>query len=102
MKKPYRRPHHTIKKRSPRTLNVYKSYSFRTKDPVIDELRTMVEDQGAKYAELHEQSGVSTTCLYGWFRGKTMRPQSATVEAVGRALGFRRTWVAMKTKDDGK
>jgi hypothetical protein len=31
--------------------------------------------------------------MQGWFRGKTRRPQNATIEATGRALGFKRTWV---------
>lgn len=81
------------------TLRIYKSYSFRTKDPVIDELRTLIADEGARYSEVHEASGVATTTLYNWFKGPTMRPQSASIEAVGRSIGYRRKWVRMPKKN---
>ena len=31
-----------------------------------------------------------------WFEGKTKRPQNATLEAAGRALGYHRVWRRMK------
>lgn len=68
-------------------LRLYKSYMFVDKDPVIDILRTAVADSGKKLTELSEDSNVSTTTLYGWFKGKTRRPQFATVTAVARTLG---------------
>jgi len=73
-------------------MNLYKSYVFRNKDPVIDETRTLVQDSGSSYAEISKDSGVSVTTLYAWFHGKTKRPQSASIEAVGRALGYKRVW----------
>jgi len=77
-----------------RRLNLYRSYSFKDRDPVIDELRTIIKDEGAKYSQVHEMSGVSITTLNNWFgpKGKTKRPQSATTEAVGRSLGYKRVW----------
>jgi|SRR5215467_286603 len=69
-----------------RTLQVYKSYNFIDKDPIIDELRNIVH--GIRYSEIHEMSGVSTAALHQWFHGKTKRPQFATVNAVARALGY--------------
>lgn len=71
-----------------RTLNIYKSYSFRDKDPVIDEMRTIIADEGVSYGDIHDLSGVSATTMYGWFNGATRRPQYATVKAVVRALGY--------------
>jgi DNA-binding phage protein len=68
-------------------IKSYKSYVFRDKDPVIDRVRTAVEDSGQKYKSVSAGSGVSTTTLYSWFRGKTRRPQYATVMAVLRAVG---------------
>jgi DNA-binding phage protein len=68
-------------------LKPYKSYVFVDKDPIIDVVRTAVEDAGEKYKKVSAESGVSTTCMYGWFRGKTRRPQYATVMAVLRAVG---------------
>lgn len=79
-------------------LNIYKTYSFRTKDPVIDQLRTMVKDSKMSYSAISHKSGVSTTTLYNWFHGKTRRPQSASIEATGRALGYQRTWVKIHNR----
>lgn len=75
------------------TLKLYKSYSFRDKDPVIDTMRTMIADEKVSYAEVAEQSGVSHTTLHNWFNGKTKRPQYATVMAVAGSLGYRVEWV---------
>jgi hypothetical protein len=85
------------------SLNIYKSYSFRNKDPSIDELRTIVEDHfghrvtNADLREISEAGGPAAGTMAGWFFRKTRRPQSATLEAAGRAIGFRRRWV----KDNG-
>jgi transcriptional regulator with XRE-family HTH domain len=67
----------------------YKSYNFTEKDPIIDEIRTVVQDSGATYKQIHEDSGVSTATLSNWFAGKTRRPQAATVNAVLRSLGYK-------------
>lgn len=67
----------------------YKSYSFTEKDPIIDEIRTMVGDSGASYKWIEDMSGVTQTTLYNWFGGKTRKPQAATINAVARALGYK-------------
>lgn len=83
-------------------MKLYKSYSFRSKDPVIDELRTLVQDTyGNKidygtFTKIEQDGGPTPACLAGWFFGKTKRPQSASIEAAGRALGYQRTWTKMK------
>lgn len=83
-------------------LNLYKSYNFTDKDPIIDVLRDLVKQHGGKsggkYKRISEDSGVSAHTLYGWFDGKTKRPQFATVAAVMGALGYRMAWVL----DDGE
>jgi transcriptional regulator with XRE-family HTH domain len=71
-----------------RALGVYKSYSFRTKDPVIDQLRTVVKDEGVSYQQLADASGVSAGTMWNWFHGATRRPQHASVMAVTRAMGY--------------
>jgi predicted transcriptional regulator len=63
------------------------------KDPIIDEIRTVYENSGVNYKWLHENSDVSTATLSAWFNGKTRKPQSATIEAVLRALGYKRAIV---------
>lgn len=83
-------------------LRLYKSYMFKSKDPVIDELRTIFEDHfGARVnhhnmKEVEENGGPSVSCMVGWWKGETKRPTSATVEAAGRAMGFQRVWRRMR------
>lgn len=67
----------------------YKSYSFIDKDPIIDEVRTMVNDSGANYKWIEDHSGVTSSTLHAWFNGKTKKPQAATLNAVARALGYK-------------
>lgn len=74
-------------------LSLYKSYSFRDKDPVIDEVRTLVNDSQKSYQAIHEASGVSVSTMYNWFEGTTKRPQYATVMAVVYALGYKAKFV---------
>ena len=77
---------------------LYKAYLFRTKDPVVDELRTLVEDHfGARVnyralRQIEEGGGPTVSTMGQWFFGKTRRPQSASIEAAGRALGYKRIW----------
>lgn len=79
-------------------MRLYRSYSFKTKDPVIDELRTLLVDTYGRvgykaYKQIEADGGPSITCMTMWFEGDTRRPQSASIEAAGRALGFKRVWV---------
>jgi transcriptional regulator with XRE-family HTH domain len=71
-----------------RTLKIYKSYSFRNKDPIIDKLRTIIKDEGFSFAKIERKSGVTANTLHNWFNGKTRRPQFATVNAVARCMGY--------------
>jgi DNA-binding phage protein len=75
----------------------YKSYSFVDKDPIIDEVRTMVNDSGANYKWIEDHSGVTSATLYNWFNGKTRKPQAATLNAVARALGYKLGFVPHTT-----
>jgi hypothetical protein len=67
----------------------YKSYSFVDKDPIIDEIRTIVQQHGTSYKDIHEHSGVSTGTLTAWFTGPTRKPQAATINAVVRSMGWK-------------
>lgn len=75
----------------------YKSYSFIDKDPIIDEVRTMVNDSGANYKWIEEHSGVTSATLYNWFNGRTKKPQAATLNAVARCLGYKLGFVPHAT-----
>lgn len=86
------------------TLKTYKSYVFKDKDPVIDEIRTLIQKvnngklTNKSLTFIEHEGGPTVSCLRGWFFGKTLRPQNPTVEAAGRALGFKRIWVKDKTR----
>lgn len=87
-------------------LRVYGAYRFRTKDPAIDAIRTVMQDHfgkrnlsGEDYEEVQDNGGPSRSTVRHWFEGKTRRPQNATLEAAGRALGYRRVWRKMKEGD---
>jgi hypothetical protein len=67
----------------------YKSYNFVDKDPMIDEIRTIVDRSGASYKWINEESSVSTQTITKWFDGSTRRPQAATMNAVLRSLGYK-------------
>jgi hypothetical protein len=96
-----------VKRDAPRgAMKLYKSYMFKNKDPVIDELRTLVADTyervGFKaYQKIEADGGPSISCMTAWFEGDTKRPQSASVEAAGRALGFKRVWVRNNGNGNG-
>jgi|HubBroStandDraft_6_1064221.scaffolds.fasta_scaffold00221_21 transcriptional regulator with XRE-family HTH domain len=67
----------------------YKSYSFIDKDPIIDYIRTIVEESGITYKEIEARSGVTAWTLRNWFSGKTKKPQAATINAVLRCIGYK-------------
>jgi len=77
---------------------IYKSYTFRGKDPAIDDLRTIAEDvfgeavSGRSIKAIHDEGGPSRAAMRSWFFGKTKRPTNATIEAAGRAMGYERAW----------
>jgi hypothetical protein len=77
-----------------RTIKLYKTYSFRNKDPIIDELRTALQME-AKATGISDKkmerkacelSGLSFSTPAGWFRKTTRRPQFATLNAFARAI----------------
>lgn len=62
-------------------MKLYGSYVFKTKDPAIDALRTVMQDTTGDRKLTHKtlkqieiDGGPSTTCMKGWFFGKTRRP----------------------------
>ena len=77
-------------------MHLYRSYVFKDKDPAIDKIRTIVQDEGVSEAQLHVLSNVSLTTFAAWFRGDTKRPQHATLAAAASALGY--DWTLQKKK----
>ena len=69
-------------------MNVYKTYRFIDKDPIIDQVRTAIKDAKVSHAYIADKSGVTQTTLRNWFTGHTRRPQAATIRAVLRSIGY--------------
>lgn len=67
------------------TINMYKTYAFRNKDPIIDQVRTIIQDEGLSYKDIENRSRVAATTMYNWFHGTTRKPQNASLKAVIRA-----------------
>src|ERR1700759_1221808 len=82
-------------------LRLYRTYNYVDKNPVIDKVRTLVQDEGLikKLAIVHEISGVSTSTLDNWFNGTTRSPQHATIAAVITSLGYQEEFVKKKEID---
>jgi transcriptional regulator with XRE-family HTH domain len=69
----------------------YKSYSFVDKDPMIDQVRTIILDSTMTYKTLADASGVAEGTIRNWLDGATRKPQAATFNAVLRACGYKLT-----------
>jgi hypothetical protein len=82
-----------MSKQPTRGFITYDTYKFATVDPVIDEMRTALDDSGHKASWVCGVSRLSTTTASNWFRGKTRRPQNASISAFMGALGYRRKWI---------
>ncbi len=82
-------------------LRLYRTYNFVNKDPVIDEVRTVLKDEGLikRLGIVHELSGVSVSTLKNWFDGDTKKPQNPTIEAVLTSLGYVRKIEKLKAID---
>jgi hypothetical protein len=76
-----------VKGKKTGALRLYKSYVFRDKDPIIDQVRTVVQDTKQTYKQISADSGVAAGTLGNWFGGTTKRPQFASMNAVLRACG---------------
>ena len=74
-------------------LQLYRSYNFVDKDPVIDKVRNIIKHEDVSYAQVSRISGVSHTTLHNWFDGGTRRPQYATIMAVTRSLGYEQNFI---------
>lgn len=76
------------------TIRTYRTYRFIDKDPVIDKLRTIINDEGLskKKNNVATMAGVTPSTLTNWFEGDTKRPQHASIAAVASALGYEVTF----------
>jgi hypothetical protein len=70
-----------------RTINISNSYNFIDKAPIIDEIRTLIQDRGVTESYVCYKSGVGKTTIKNWFNGHTKRPQAPTLNMVLRVFG---------------
>lgn len=85
-------------------LHFYTTYRFREteKDPIIDRVRTLMEDTGTSTMNLSRGSNLSPTTVYNWLDGPTRRPQYASICAAIRAMGYDFAIVPAKRQGNGK
>ncbi len=69
-------------------LHIYRNYSFLNKDPIIDKMRTLVQDEGLKWHDAARIADMSPATLDNWFKGSTRRPQFSSVGSLTRSLGY--------------
>ena len=67
-------------------MNLYNSYSFKDKDPMIDVLRTALQDDGIDWRDLPEFVNVSYATYKNWFEGRTLRPSLRAFAVTVQAL----------------
>ena len=67
----------------------YTSYSFVDKDPIIDYVRTVIQDSKMEIKEIAEKSGVNYHTISKWLYGETKRPLAASLNAVLRACQYK-------------
>lgn len=83
---------------------LFGTYLFRNKDPIIDELRTLIQDEYGKLdrkalRDIESKGGAKANTTAGWFFKKVRRPQNPGIEATLRATGYHRPIVKMTDAD---
>jgi hypothetical protein len=86
-----------------RFIMSYRTYNWKTKNPVIDKVRTILQDEDFytknKRNMLHQLTGVAVSTYDGWFEGDTKDPKHTTVMATLSALGYEERFVKMGVID---
>jgi hypothetical protein len=84
----------------------YRTYRYKDKNPVIDKMRTIAQEEGMYSKKqrglLHQISGLATSTIDGWFDGETRNPQHHTIAAFITSLGYEETFQKVKTIDVDK
>jgi hypothetical protein len=79
-----------------------RTYSFVNKDPVCDELASLVDAVGLRGPKNTGKIAILATCakatVDGILYGDTKTPRNATVMGIATGLGYERRWVASQGK----
>jgi hypothetical protein len=88
-------------------LRILRTYRYIDKNPVIDVMRTALQDVGIGVEKKRlriaaEISGLSHSCLEGLFHGETRNPQHRTVLGLMTSIGYKETWTVDREIDIDK
>lgn len=85
-------------------VKIIRSYRFKDKDPVCDEIATLVEDAGLKGKQHVDKIATLATLANGTvdalLYGETRLPRNSTIMAIATSLGFERRWQRTTNKWD--
>ena len=82
-------------------IKIFRTYSYVDKNPVIDKVRTIIQDEGLeeRLGICAELSNVGRTTIANWLTGPTRNPQHHTIAAVVTSLGYEEVFTKKKTID---
>jgi hypothetical protein len=88
-------------------LRILRTYRYIDKNPVIDVMRTALQDVGIGVEKKRlriaaEISGLSHSCLEALFHGETRNPQHRTVMGLMTSIGYKESWTVEKEIDIDK
>lgn len=77
-------------------VKIIRTYRYKDKDPVCDEIATLVDDAGLRGKQHTSKIATLATLAKGTvdalLYGETRLPRNSTVMAIATALGFERRW----------
>ena len=72
----------------PRLNPAKTKYNWKDQHPIVDTIRTVMQDDPRTYAKLAQDAGISPTTLRNWENGDVMRPTWPAIHAVLEACGY--------------
>jgi len=64
-------------------------YEFRDRDPIFDQMKTMLKASGLSFAELSERTHMASSTFSAWFaKGTTISPRHESVQIFYRSFGI--------------
>jgi transcriptional regulator with XRE-family HTH domain len=71
------------------SLRLDKSYNFVDKHPIIDVIRTAIEESPYSPSRVAELAGLNHATITRWLNGGTRNPRAHSIDRVAAALGKR-------------
>lgn len=76
-------------------------YINYAKDPFLEDIVGLIENDGRTYKQIADDSGVSDSTVRNWCNGKVYMPQRFTTEQVLRGMGKKMVISNVGTKEIG-